>query len=101
MNVIESVTARIEAFRATNKNPCKNYATQDAAEKAAKKMALAVAKYHSKYSDVDAVPARYFVFYIEAWGRWVAAIDMTELMTRKNFIGGYVGYCGDKGFFCY
>lgn len=101
MNVIANLTDRIEAFRATNKNPCKNYSTQDAADKAAQKMALMVAQHHSKYQNIDVVPARYFVFYIEAWGRWVAAIDLTELLNRPTMTGGYIGLCGSKGFFCY
>ena len=38
-NIITELTARIEDYRSTNKNPCKNYATQAAAEKATAKMA--------------------------------------------------------------
>ena len=34
MNIIQSLTERIEEYRATNKQPCKNYATKEAAEKA-------------------------------------------------------------------
>lgn len=35
--IIEKLTARIEEYYATNKNPCKNYATEEAAKKATKK----------------------------------------------------------------
>ena len=39
MNIIENVIERVEAYRKTNQNPCKNYATKKSAEKATKKMA--------------------------------------------------------------
>ena len=39
MNIIQSVTSRIESYRKENKNPCKNYATEAAAEKAVAKIA--------------------------------------------------------------
>jgi hypothetical protein len=39
------------------------------------------------------------VFYIEAWGRWVGAIDLTELKSRCNSTGGYLGIC--TGFYTY
>ena len=95
MNIIETLTARIEEYRATNKQPCKNYATQQAAEKA-----LADAsKRAGVYFDKDAQPARYVVFYNEAWGRWVGAMDYTELFRRKTCLGGYVGAI--SGFYTY
>ena len=40
-NIIAELTARIEEYRATNKNPCKNYATEAAAEKAIRDKKLA------------------------------------------------------------
>ena len=99
MNVIKFLTARIEEYRATNKNPCKNYATEAAAEKATAKMAQDAANYFNKQQGVEARPARYVVFYVEAWGRWVGAIDLTELQYRKNSTGGYLGFC--TGFYVY
>jgi hypothetical protein len=33
-NIITTLTARIEEYRAENKNPCKNYGSEAAAEKA-------------------------------------------------------------------
>lgn len=98
MNIITNLTARIEEFRSDNKNPCKNYATEAAAEKATAKMAMDAAKYFTRGNE-QAVPARYVVFYNEAWGRWVGCIDMSELLGRSTSTGGYLGFC--KGFFVY
>lgn len=95
MNIIETLTERIEEYRLTNKQPCKNYATKEAAEKA-----LADASTRAgTYFDKDARPARYVVFYNEAWGRWVGAMDYTELLCRKTTLGGYIGAI--KGFYTY
>jgi len=96
MNLITDLTARIEAYRATNKNPCKNYATEAAAEKATAKMAKDAAVYFT--SNPEARPAQYVVFYNEAWGRWVGCINLGELLMRKGS-GGYLGYC--TGFYTY
>jgi hypothetical protein len=99
MNIIASLTARIEDYRATNKQPCKNYATEAAAEKATAAMAQAAADYFDMARLTGTRPARYVVFYNEAWGRWVGAIDLTELLQRKTSTGGYLGYC--KGFYTF
>jgi len=95
MNITKDVTARIEEYRATNKNPCKNYSTQAAAEKAT---AIAAAK-AGNYFDRNQQPARYVVFFNEAWGRWVGAMDYTELLSRKTCQGGYIGAI--SGFYTY
>ena len=98
MNIITTLTVRIEGYRADNKNPCKNYATEANAEKATLAMATEAAKYFTR-SGSSVTPARYVVFYVEAWGRWVGCIDMTELLQRPTSTGGYIGFC--TGFFCY
>ena len=98
MNIIKTITARIEEYRAENKNPCKNYGSEAAADKATADMALRAAQHFTKPNEV-VVSARYVVFYNEAWGRWVGAVDMTELMMRKSSTGGYLGIC--KGFYTY
>jgi hypothetical protein len=99
MNIIATLTARIEDYRATNKQPCKNYATEAAAEKATAKMAQAAANYFSRDKGFDACPAQYVVFYNEAWGRWVGAINMSELIQRGTSTGGYLGFC--EGFYTF
>ena len=86
-NIITELTARIEDYRSTNKNPCKNYATQ------------AAATYFDKQNREDAPSADYVVFYVEAWGRWVGCINLSELLRRSNSTGGYLGFC--KDFFTY
>lgn len=98
-NIIENLTARIENYRATNKQPCKNYATKEAAEKATAKMAQRAANYFDKYDRDNAPSANYLVFFNEAWGRWVGAIDLSDLLRRPNSTGGYLGFCA--GFFTY
>jgi hypothetical protein len=98
VNIIENLTARIEAYRVENKNPCKNYATQAAAEKATAKMAIQAAAYFTKQG-LPVQSARYVVFFIPAWGRWVGCIDLTELLARNTSTGGYLGFC--KDFFTY
>lgn len=99
MNIIQSLTERIEDYRTTNKNPCKNYATREAAEKATAKAAQFAATYFDKQNRDDAPSAHYVVFYIEAWGRWVGALDYSELLKRSNNSGGYLGCC--PGFYTY
>ena len=93
MNIIQSVLERVEAYRETNQNPCKNYATKKGAEKATKKMAEIMGNRFS-----SEMPARYIVIYNEAWGRWIGAIDMSELLSRKDILGGYA-VC--QGFYSY
>lgn len=97
MNIIKHLTARIEEYYATNKNPCKHYATEAAAEKATAKMAQQAATYFDKDRRADARSADYVVFYFEPMGRWVGCINMTELLNRPNSTGGYLGVC--TGFF--
>jgi hypothetical protein len=99
MNVNDTLIARIEAYRATNKQPCKNYGSRAAAEKATAAMAQQAAIYFDKGNRPDARCARYVVVYNEAWGRWVGGIDLTDLMRRDNSTGGYLGFC--TGFFTY
>jgi len=99
MDLIATLTARIEDYRSTNKNPCKNYATREAAQKATAAMAQKAATYFDMAGREDAPSARYVVFYNEAWGRWVGAIDLTELLKRQNSTGGYLGIC--TGFYTY
>lgn len=98
MNVIHEITKRIEKRRAENKNPCKNYATEAAAEKATLAIARIASEHFTKPGE-RIVPARYVVFYVESWGRWVGCVDLTELLRRSTSTGGYLGIC--KGFFSY
>jgi predicted ATPase len=99
MNIIQTLTARIEDYRATNKQPCKNYSTKEAAEKATAKMAQAAGKYFDAQNREDAASARYVVFFVEPWGRWVGAIELSELLHRPNSTGGYLGFC--RGFYTF
>lgn len=62
-------------------------------------MAQDAANYFNGVRGVEARPAQYVVFYNEAWGRWVGAINMSELTLRSSTTGGYMGYC--TGFFAF
>lgn len=93
MNIVQELSARIEEYRATNKRPCANYATEASATRAAEKVAATVGKELSR--NHDGAPCRFVVFYIPAWGRWVACLDFTELLARKDFGGGYLGIAPD------
>lgn len=97
MNIITDLIARIEGYRATNKQPCKNYSTQEMAEKATKALAIDA----GKYFDREGREANYLVLYVEPWGRWVGAINLSELVQRKTSIGGYLGMCSARGFFTF
>jgi hypothetical protein len=96
MNIIESVTNRIESYRKENKSPCKSYATEAAAEKAVAKVAQIVSEHHM----IDR-PANYIVFFNEAWGRWNAAIDLTGVVNHPKAAGGYIGLAASMGFYTY
>ncbi|BCG66169.1 hypothetical protein Bhz58_00034 [Stenotrophomonas phage vB_SmaS_Bhz58] len=94
-NIIAELTARIEEYRKDNKNPCKNYGTEAAAEKATAKAAANIGNYFAKTG--EGKPARYVVFYVEAWGRWVGCIELSETLRRPESTGGYLGV--EPGFF--
>ena len=95
MIIIASLTARIEEYRATNKQPCKNSATEAAEEKATAAMAQAAATYFDAKGRKDAPSAQYVVFYVAPWGRWVGCINLSELLRRPDTTGGYIGFCKD------
>ena len=98
MNVITTLTARILDYYATNKNPCKNYGSEAAAESATSKVAMVAAQHFTKPNE-KVVSARHVVLYAAEMGRWVGCVDLTELMRRNTSTGGYIGVC--KGFFSY
>lgn len=91
MNIIKSLISRIENRLQETKAPCKGYATEEAAEKASIEL--------GKYWDLNNQPMRYVVFYVPSWGKWTAALDLTEMAGRKMFAGGYLG--NNKGFYTY
>ena len=96
-NIIATLTARIEAARAENAKPCKSYATEARAEAAVAECAKACGHHFDSTNE----EARYVVFYVASWGRWVGAVDMTEILRRPTSMGGYVGLAGSMGFFCF
>jgi len=95
MNIITLLTNKIEKRKTETANPCKSYATMAAAEKATSKMADMVGNEHGTRQ------AQYLVFYIESWGRWVGAVNLTETLARHDRNGGYLGLCGTNGFYTF
>lgn len=97
MNIIKTIKARLIESRGTNKAfPCKTYASEASAESYTSVAAIeyAHALIHGRMEEIES--ARYVVFYIAEWDRWVGAIDATEVLARKG-AGGYVGAC--QGFY--
>ena len=95
MNITKDLIARVEAYRETNKNPCKNYATEAAAEKVAEEAAQKIADYFEVSK-----PCRYVVVFNPAWGRWIIGFDMTEMLSRPR-TGGYLGIVAQMGHFSF
>lgn len=89
-NIITTLKDRIAGYYSMNKNPCRHYATEKAAEAAAQKMAKDAAEY---FCGNGAEPADYVVFLFEPMNRWVFCIHLTEVMRRSECRGGYVGFC--------
>lgn len=96
MNIVAQLNHRINEARTTNRTPCKNYKTEAVAERAAGVIARETADYFH-----CADPVRYVVFYNPDWKRWCVGLDFTELLRRKDAIGGYIGYAAARGFYCY
>lgn len=99
MDIVKFIIDSIEERRAQTKTPCKSYATQAKAEAIAATLAQQFADYFS--IDGTQRPCRYIVAHNEAWNRWVVAFDLTELMRRDTFSGGYIGTVADRGFYTY
>lgn len=97
MNITKSIIARIEDRFAETKNPCKSYATEEAAEKVGMKYAALAGEWYCSLER----PARYVVVYVPKMGRYTVAFDMSEMMQRTTFLGGYVGMLSNKNFFSY
>lgn len=94
MNVITKLVERVEEYYETNKKPCKSYATEANAEKAAHKV---VQKIADCYNDEEKL-VEYIVFFVPAMGRWTVAFDISKLINKH---GGYVGVVSDMGYFTY
>ena len=97
MNTIDTLISRVEEYRTTNKTPCKNYKTKEAAEKAT----ALVAKLAGRHFDRAGNEAEYIVVFNAAWGRWIGAVNLNELVNRKTSVGGYLGVVSQAGFFSY
>ena len=100
MNVVTDLISRIEEYRATNKNPCKSYASEQKATAIAESFAQKYAAYFTAENSTSR-PCRYIVTFNDAWGRWVIGFDFSELMQRSTSTGGYLGIASNDGFYSY
>jgi len=103
MNIIKDLERRIQERMVETKKPCKAYQTEERANNELASLAQYVANHHTPYESrhgMSARPARYVVFFIEGLG-WTGAIDLTELLYRKDSCGGYLGLCSERGFYSY
>ena len=96
MNVIKDLQTRIARRLTETKNPCKTYATEAGAEKAAEKMAAHGAEHFG-----TSRPANFLIVYVPELGRYTPAFDINELANRPDARGGYVGIFGAAGFYTY
>jgi hypothetical protein len=96
MNVIKDLQARIARRLTETKNPCKTYATEAGAEKAAEKMAARGAEHFGANR-----PANFIIVYVPELGRYTPAFAINELLARPETTGGYVGIFGAAGFYTY
>lgn len=92
MNIMTTLRNRMLKDHTTKAFPCKTYKTEKAAEKATSDAALECAASFTK-SGLEVKSAHYVVFYMPEWGRWVGAINQTEVLRRDNAVGGYLGVC--------
>ena len=97
MNIIDELTRRIESHRQDNKNPCKSYATKERAEIATHKVAELV----GEDMRLPENKVKYVVFYIEAWGRWVGAIDVKRAANHPRSNWCDLRISSDNGFYSY
>lgn len=101
MNIITDLKTRISKRLQETKNPCKGYTTEKACEAAISVVAQDVANHFKPWDESTAKPARYVVFYHEEFGKWVGAIDMSELLSRPNRSGGYLGFVAERNFYSF
>lgn len=106
MNIVKDLVARIEKRLTETKKPCKLYATEAAAEKVAEDEAKFLAVYFSRYtfSEPEAEhvrPARYVVVHIPSVNRWAIGLDQTEVMGRRDSVGGYAMIMAERGIYTF
>lgn len=94
MNVIKSLVARIEERLTETKTPCKLYATEASAEKAAEQW---VAK-GAEYFGVSERDVRYVIVKVPSVDKYTVCFDTAYLFGAKR-VGGYVGFF--ENFYCY
>lgn len=101
MNLTKHLVNKIENRLFETKNPCKLYKTEEAAEKAADKMAAQAAEHFGCKR-----PANYILLTINSVGkadfkgqRFAVAFDLNGLLARPEAHGGYVGIFAQAGFY--
>ena len=94
-NIVKSIYAKLIEHRGSNKSfPCKVYKSEAGAEAVVEKACENIIK-HFFIEPEKQREAGYLVFYIKEWDRWVAAINFSEVLSRKDCQGGYLGIESD------
>lgn len=100
-NLNQDLINRVTETYQTNKKPCKMYATQAAAEKATAIAAQNVANsfYAPRLNNPEATakPANWIVVFVPAAQKWVGGIQLSEVLSRPDSTGGYLGV--EMGFY--
>lgn len=107
MNINTKLQERISLRLTETKTPCKFYKTVKNAEKVAEDLALKVSAYfdgkyirqQTKLSDVT--PMRYIIVYIEEVQKYAIGFDMTELLSRPDIVGGYIGIVAQENHYTF
>lgn len=88
---------RISERLTETKSPCKLYSTDDKAIIAGELMSQELGKIFC----IENRPCRYVVIYIKELDKYTPVFDMTEMMMRKSFKGGYIMHAASKNFYTY
>jgi hypothetical protein len=107
MNINTKLQERISRRLTETKTPCKFYKTVKNAEKVAEDLALKGAayfdgRYQRQLAELsDVTPMRYIIVYIEEVQKYAIGFDMTELLSRPDVVGGYVGILAQENHYTF
>ena len=96
MNITKNLQDRIENRLTETKTPCKLYASEATATKAADKLAKSSAEYFGASR-----PTNYIIVKIESVNKFAIGFDINGLLARPETHGGYVGIFGANGHYSY
>ncbi len=94
MNIIKDLVSRIEERLTETKSPCKLYATEASAEKAAEQWVLKGAEYFG----ITPNNVRYVIVFVPSIQKYTVCFDTSHIFGTKG-CGGYVGFFDN--YFCF